>query len=159
VTGGTVALNAATTVGTFGDRVFVNAHSIGSTTPAANQFINIPPTPYPGLPLVSGVSPVTEYAAYAQSQVQPPQQLPITLIGVPARIAQPMDVSANLLGIALPAGVDSSAVQQDSTLGTASKPIFGGNEDELGRKKAAAAGKKKSLKQSKRNVNSTKGEG
>jgi hypothetical protein len=160
VNGGSVALNAATTVGTFDDRVFVNADSIESTTPAAGQFINIPPTPYPGLPLLPGVSPVTEYAAYAHAQVQPPQQLPLTLIGQPLRMADPMDVSADLLGIALPAGVDSSASQQDSSMGTESKPIFGGNDDEVGRKKLSSRLKKKSLKQSKRNAtSSTKGEG
>jgi hypothetical protein len=50
-------------------------------------------------------------------------------------MAPPIGVVADLLGIALPAGVNSDAVQQDSTMGTTSEPIFGGNDDEIGRKK------------------------
>jgi hypothetical protein len=159
VTGGVVALNAATTVGSTDDRVYVSAGSIESTTPADGQFINVPATPYPALPLVNGVSPVTEYAAYAHAQVQAPQQLPITLIGAPVRMAAPIEVTADLLGIALPAGVDMSASEQDATMGTASKPIFGGNDDEIERQKSITRLKKKVPKQSRRNAAPTKWEG
>jgi filamentous hemagglutinin family protein len=160
VTGGTVTLDAATTVGSIWDRVYVNAAgSIQSTTPTASQYINAPPTPYPALPLVIGVSPVTEYAAYAQAQVQAPQQLPITLIGQPVRMAPPIEVTADLFGIALPSGVDSTATQQDTTLGTASQPIFGGNDDEILRIKDQKL-KRKAPKTSRRNdVKQTKWEG
>ena len=67
-----------------------------------------------------------------------------------------------LLGIDLPDGVDAAATDQDATLDTASKPILGGNEDEVGRKKAAAAkaAKQKGLKESMRNkFTHTQGEG
>jgi hypothetical protein len=152
VTGGKVALDAATTVGTADNRVYVNAKTITSTTPTNDQFINAPPTPYPALALVNGVSPVTEYAAYAQAQEQMPQQLPITLIGLPVRMAPPIQVTADLYGIALPAGVDSSAAAQDTTMGTESAPILGGNDEEIGRKKSILTPRKKVPKQSMRNV-------
>jgi hypothetical protein len=159
VTGGHVTLDSATTVGTIDDRVYVSAASIDSATPSAGQYINIPPTPYPALPLVNGVSPVTEYAAYAHAQVQAPQQLPITLTGLPVRMAAPIEVTADLLGIALPSGVDATATQQDATMGTASQPIFGGNDDEIGRNKLLKS-KKKAPKQSRRNdAKQTKWEG
>jgi hypothetical protein len=136
VTGGAVTLYvAAGTVGTIGDRVYINSASIETTAPANAQFINTPPTPYPALPLIAGVSPVTVYGANSQAQVQQPQQLPITLIGQPLRLAPPIAVTTDFLGIALPAGVDVDATQQDSTMGTASEPILGGNDDEIGRKK------------------------
>jgi hypothetical protein len=141
VTGGLVTLTAANTVGTIYDRVYINAVFIDATA-AGGQFINTPPTPYPAIPLVEGVSPVTVYAAYAASQVQPPQQLPITLIGQPLRLAPPIAVTADLLGIALPSGVDVNAEQQDATMGTVTVPIFGGNSDEIGRKKTAKSRKR-----------------
>ena len=143
VTGGAVTLSAAGTVGTIWDRVYINGTSITATTTPGGQFINTPPTPYPALPLVPGVSPVTVYAGYAQAQVQPPQQLPITLIGQPVRLAPPIAVTADSLGISLPVGVESNATQQDATMGTATVPIFGGNDDEIGRKKATLRLKKK----------------
>jgi hypothetical protein len=152
VTGALVTLNAAKTVGSIYDRVYVNALTIDSSAATGDQFINTPPTPYPAIPLVTGVSPVTVYSAYAEAQVQPPQQLPITLIGQPLRMAPPIDVTANLFGIALPVGVDSTATQQDTKLDTASKPIEGGNDDEIGRKKSTLKLKKQTLNQSKRKV-------
>jgi hypothetical protein len=153
IIGGAVTLTAQGGVGTSTDRVYINGASIDVSGVTGDQFINVPPTPYPGLPLVPGVSPVTVYAAYAQAQVQPPQQLPVTLIGQPLRMAPPMDVTADLLGIALPAGVDVEAEQQDSSMDTASKPIFGGNDQEIGRKKALLKLKKKAPRQSKRELN------
>jgi hypothetical protein len=151
VSGGIVTLNAAKAVGTNWDRVYVNAVTINSTTAVDRQFINAPPTPYLGLPLVNGVSPVTVFAAYAEAQVQSPQQLPITLIGLPMRMAPPIGVTTDSFGISLPGGVDSNAAQQDSTLDTASKPIEGGNDNEIGRQTTTLKLKTPALKQSKRN--------
>ncbi len=153
VSAGAVTLDAADTIGSLGDRVYINAASITATLPAADQFINTPPTPYPWLPLVAGVAPETVYAAYAHAQVQPAQDLPITVIGQPLRMAPPMAVAADLLGIALPAGVDAAARQQDDSLDTASKPIVGGNDVELGRDKAQVKAKKRQTpRQTKRAV-------
>jgi hypothetical protein len=160
VIGGVVTVNVAGTVGVQSDRVYINATTIDTNASENDQFINIPPTPYPGLPLVAGVSPVTVYAANSQAQVQPPQQLPVTQVGLPLELAPPIDVAADLLGIALPEGVDAAATEQDATLDTASKPIFGGNDEEVGRKKAAAKAKQKGLKESTRSKRKhTQGEG
>jgi hypothetical protein len=146
ITGGLVTVNVAGTVGTESDRVYIDATKIATNASENDQFINIPPTPYPGLPLLAGVSPVTVFDANAQAQVQPPQELPVTQVGLPLELAPPINVAADLLGIALPDGVDAAATEQDATLDTASKPIFGGNDEEVGRKKAAAKAKKKGLK-------------
>ncbi len=135
VIGGTVTFNAARTVGTNGDAIWVDADSFVATAPGGN-WINVYFTPYPSIPSVPGVAPVTVYEALAQAQIQPPQQLPITVIGQPLRLAPPIEVTADLLGIALPPGADANATQQDMTLDTASKPILGGNDDEIGRTKA-----------------------
>jgi hypothetical protein len=148
VTGGTVTLTAADTVGDANDRLYVHGTSIVASS--SKQFINDPPTPYPAIPLADGVAPVTVYAANSQAQTQPPQQLPITLIGQPLRLAPPIAVTADSLGIALPDGVESDATQQDSTMGTESAPILGGNDDEIGRKKASQKVEKKDVKQTAR---------
>jgi len=136
VVGGTVTLNAALSIGTLFDRVYVSSTSTIAT--ATDQFINDPLTPYPALPLLDGVSPVTVYQADAYAQIQPPQALPITAIGRPLQLAPPIEVAADSLGILLPAGAESEALQQDATMGTASLPRYGGNQDEIGRKKAAS---------------------
>jgi hypothetical protein len=153
VRGGTVTLTAAKTVGLLNDPIWVDSTSYTAVAPSGH-WVNVAAvfSPYPYLPQVAGVSPVTVYAADAYAQLQPPQQLPITLIGQPLRMAPPIAVTADLLGIALPAGVDSDATQQDSTMGTATTPILGGNEDEIGRKKATLKLKKKSGAQTTRNV-------
>jgi hypothetical protein len=111
------------------------------------------------LPLVTGVSPVTVYDAYAHAQGQPAQDLPITLIGQPLRMAPPIAVAADLLGIALPVGVDATARQQDDSLDTVSKPIFGGNDAEVGRNKAHVKVKKQAPRQTKRTAKPTLREG
>ena len=77
------------------------------------------------------------FSADSEAQIQPPQQLPITLIGQPVRLAPPIAVTAESLGISLPSGADAAATQQDAVMGTASEPISGGNEDEVGRKKTS----------------------
>ncbi len=148
ITGGIVTLTAARTVGLISDRIYISADSYTATAPGG-IYINTPPTPYPDIPLVSGISPVTVFSALAHAQILPHQQLPITLIGQPIRMAPPIEVTAELLGIALPQGADSSAAQQDATMDTAPKPIFGGNEDEIGRKQVNMKVRKKAVKQSK----------
>jgi hypothetical protein len=143
VTGGVVTLNGAGTVGTQGDRVYVDAGALTAAAPGG-AFINTPPTPYSYLPLLQDASPVTVHAAFATAQFHPPLQLPITSIGQPLPTALPMNVSADSLGIALPDGVLVDATQQDATMDTASKPILGGNEEEIGRAKAASRSRKSS---------------
>ena len=151
VVGANVTLTAAKAIGNIADPIWVQG--VYTFTAGTGHWINVPPvlTPYQWLPLVQGVSPVTVYAANSQAQRQSPQDLPITLIGQPAPQANPIDVSVNSLGIELPDGVAPYAVEQDSTQGTSSQPILGGNDSELGRKHSLAKTKKKGVRQSKRN--------
>jgi hypothetical protein len=133
VIAGTTTLTAANRAGTPIDPLWVSdAYTV---TAAGGHWINVPPTPYPGLPTSDTISPVTVFSADSTAQTEPPQQLPITLIGQPVRLAPPIAVTAESLGISLPTGADAAAAQQDATMGTASDPISGGNEDEIGRKK------------------------
>jgi hypothetical protein len=71
------------------------------------------------------------------------------LIGQPLELAPPIAVAADSLGIALPEGVDPTAARQDATMGTASVPIFGGNDAEIGRTKGSKSKKKSSTKTTK----------
>jgi hypothetical protein len=153
VRAGTVTLTAANTIGLISDPIWVDAASYTANAPKGH-WVNVPPvlTPYPDLPLLVGVSPVTVYEANAQAQILPPQQLPITLIGQPMRMAPPIAVTADLFGIALPAGVGANATQQDASMGTAIVPIYGGNDDEIGRKKATLRLKKNSDGRSTQNI-------
>jgi len=143
VVGANVTLSAAKAIGNIADPIWVQGTY--TETDGTGHWINVPPvlTPYQWLPLLQGVSPVTIYAANSQAQNQAPQQLPITLIGQPLRQADPIDVSVNALGIDLPDGVAPYAVEQDSTMGTSSEPILGGNDTQLGRKHSTDRSKKK----------------
>jgi mucin-19 len=135
VIAGTTTLTAAKTAGLLSDPLWVSTSY--TVTAPGGHWVNVSPvyTPYPALPTLATVSPVTVYAAYASTQTEPPQQLPVTLIGQPVRVAAPIAVTAESFGIALPSGADADATEQDAVMGTASEPISGGNEDEIGRKK------------------------
>jgi mucin-19 len=140
VIAGTTTLSAAHKAGTPIDPLWVS--DTYTVTAPGGHWINIQPEPYPALPTINTASPVTVYSADAEAQIQPPQQLPITLIGQPVRLAPPIAVIAESLGISLPSGADAAATQQDAVMGTASDPISGGNEDEVGRKKTSLQLKK-----------------
>ncbi len=157
VVGANVTLSAGKAIGNLADPIWVAG--VYTETELKGHWINVPPvlTPYQWLPTLPNVSPTTVFAANAQAQVQRPQSLPVTLVGQPAPQAEPIDVSVDSLGLLLPEGVSENATQQDATLGTASQPILGGNDSELGRKSSNSRSKKKGIRTSQRNSDNQNG--
>ncbi len=113
-------------------------YKTGLNKTGGNVWINYIPVAndaYPSMPVVTGVNEYTVRSVVSDRQTAPSITiaLPIVPAGNVVPVAAPMAVTVNDLGMSLPTGVAPVAVLQDTSYGTQSDPLVGGNSTEVAR--------------------------